>query len=158
MKLLKVFTLLVLLMAMVDNSIGSSPFPGAEEAEEDNHDDGVDVSDDDYGSDDFVVRSSDESPGRFLLGGKGSHGLTCNKFPRVCLVNGGRRRHCCRGKCVNLMGDRNNCGKCGKKCKYGHICCRGKCANPNVSKKHCGGCNHGCGSGGFCSFGLCNYA
>ncbi|KAJ9672177.1 hypothetical protein PVL29_025707 [Vitis rotundifolia] len=154
MELLKVFALLVLiLMALVHSSIASSPL--LEEEEDD-----LDVSGDDQEDfgDDFVLRSSDDSHGRFMLGRKNSLVLTCNKFPRICLLNGGPRRHCCQKKCVNLLGDRLNCGKCGRKCKYGYICCRGKCVNPSVSKKHCGGCNQGCNSGGFCAFGLCNYA
>ena len=155
MELPKVFALLVLiLMALVHSSIASSPL--LEEEEDD-----LDVSGDDqedFGND-FVLRSSDDSPGRFMLGRKNSLVLlTCNKFPRICLLKGGPRRHCCQKKCVNLLGDRLNCGKCGRKCKYGYICCRGKCVNPSVSKKHCGGCNQGCDSGGFCAFGLCNYA
>lgn len=154
MKVLKVFALLVLvLMTLLRGSIASSPLLQEDEEElgDDDRDDG--------GDDDFVLEASDhDSPARFLLGRKINHGLTCNKSPRICLLSGGPRRHCCRNKCVNLLGDRRNCGKCGKKCKYSYICCRGKCVNPSMDKKHCGGCNKGCLNGGFCAFGLCNYA
>ncbi|PON62714.1 Stigma-specific protein [Parasponia andersonii] len=83
---------------------------------------------------------------------------TCKKFPRICHAKGSPGPSCCKKKCVDLLRDRHNCGKCGKKCKYNRICCNGKCVNPSFNKKHCGGCNNRCSNGGLCAFGLCNYA
>ncbi|EXB63291.1 hypothetical protein L484_000953 [Morus notabilis] len=84
--------------------------------------------------------------------------LTCNRFPRICRAKGSPGPSCCKKKCVNLLRDRHNCGKCGKKCKYSQICCNGKCVNPSFNKRHCGGCNNRCSSGGLCAFGLCSYS
>ncbi|PON91929.1 Stigma-specific protein [Trema orientale] len=83
---------------------------------------------------------------------------TCKKFPRICLSKGSPGPSCCKKKCVDLMRDRHNCGKCGKKCKYNQLCCNGKCVNPSFNKSHCGGCNKRCSNGGLCAFGLCSYA
>ncbi|OVA03411.1 Stigma-specific protein Stig1 [Macleaya cordata] len=82
----------------------------------------------------------------------------CNKFPMICQAKGSPGPHCCKKKCVNVLKDRQNCGLCGKKCKYTEICCRGKCVNPSFDKRHCGGCSNRCNGDGFCAFGLCNYA
>lgn len=84
--------------------------------------------------------------------------LTCNKFPRLCYAKGSPGPHCCKKKCVNVLTDKLNCGKCGNKCKYSEVCCKGKCVNPSFNRSHCGGCNNRCKNGGFCAFGLCNYA
>lgn len=83
---------------------------------------------------------------------------TCNKFPRICYAKGSPGPHCCKKKCVNVLTDKLNCGKCGNKCKYSEVCCKGKCVNPSFNRSHCGGCNNRCKNGGFCAFGLCNYA
>ncbi|KAL4271191.1 hypothetical protein GQ457_13G002060 [Hibiscus cannabinus] len=96
--------------------------------------------------------------GRLLLQKKRSHRATCNKFPGICRAKGSPGPQCCKKKCVNVLRDRQNCGKCGKKCKYNETCCKGKCVNPSFNTKHCGGCNNRCGNGEFCVFGLCNYA
>ncbi|KAJ1428716.1 Stigma-specific protein Stig1 [Sesbania bispinosa] len=50
--------------------------------------------------------------------------MTCDKYPRVCRVKGSEGPDCCRKKCVNVSTDRNNCGRCGKRCKYSQICCK----------------------------------
>ncbi|GMN36509.1 hypothetical protein TIFTF001_042460 [Ficus carica] len=84
--------------------------------------------------------------------------LTCNRLPRICRAKGSPGPTCCKKKCVNVMRDRHNCGKCGKKCKYNKICCNGKCINPSFHKRHCGGCNNRCKNGGLCAFGLCSYS
>lgn len=100
----------------------------------------------------------DETEGRSLLQKKRTRRLTCNKFPRICHARGSPGPQCCKKKCVNILMDRLNCGKCGKKCKYNEICCKGKCVNPSFNRKHCGGCNNRCSNGELCVFGLCNYA
>ena len=100
----------------------------------------------------------DEVEGRSLLQKKQIRSVTCNKFPMICQARGSPGPHCCKKKCVNVLTDRLNCGKCGKKCKYNEICCGGKCVNPSFNRKHCGGCNSKCSNGELCVFGLCNYA
>ncbi|KAK4752697.1 hypothetical protein SAY87_021495 [Trapa incisa] len=88
----------------------------------------------------------------------------CRRFLGGCRsARSGRRRggpwlRCCRGRCVDLIVNRYNCGACGRKCKYGEICCGGKCVNPLANSRHCGGCFKGCAVGNGCAFGFCNYA
>ncbi|KAF1882023.1 hypothetical protein Lal_00038666 [Lupinus albus] len=53
----------------------------------------------------------------------GGH-MSCDKNPRVCRIKGSEGHDCCRKKCVNVSTDRNNCGECGKKCKYLETCCK----------------------------------
>ncbi|KAK7359806.1 hypothetical protein VNO77_01771 [Canavalia gladiata] len=100
-----------------------------------------------------------------LRGAKSFHGhkygrevMTCNKYPRVCRVKGSQGPDCCGKKCVNVSTDRNNCGRCGKRCKYSQMCCRGKCVNPMFDKHHCGGCGNRCNKGNSCVYGMCSYA
>ncbi|KAL4269547.1 hypothetical protein GQ457_01G006510 [Hibiscus cannabinus] len=95
---------------------------------------------------------------RRTLQKKRTHRVTCKKFPEICHARGSPGPQCCKKKCVDILKDRQNCGKCGKKCKYNEICCKGKCVNPSFNAKHCGGCNNRCGNGEFCVLGLCNYA
>ncbi|XVE50699.1 hypothetical protein DITRI_Ditri01bG0184300 [Diplodiscus trichospermus] len=99
-----------------------------------------------------------EAEGRSLLQKKRNFRITCNKFPKICHARGSPGPQCCKKKYVNILRDRLNCGKCGKKCKYNETCCKGKCVNPSFNRKHCGGCNNRCNNGGLCVFGLCNYA
>ena len=105
-----------------------------------------------------LFTSEENTEGRSLLQKKRNRRLTCKKFPRICRAKGSPGPQCCTKKCVNILTDRHNCGKCGKKCKYNQICCKGKCVNPSFNPKHCGGCNNRCSKGGLCVFGLCDYA
>ncbi|KAJ0018862.1 hypothetical protein Pint_09842 [Pistacia integerrima] len=84
--------------------------------------------------------------------------MTCNKYPIVCRGKGSPGPNCCNKQCVNVLTDKLNCGKCGKKCKYSEMCCQGACVNPSVNEKHCGKCNNKCKKGGSCVYGLCSYA
>ncbi|XP_050290443.1 stigma-specific STIG1-like protein 3 [Quercus robur] len=61
---------------------------------------------------------------RFLAQKNARVVMTCDKYPRVCHAKGSPGRDCCKKKCVNVLTDRLNCGKCGKKCKYSEICCK----------------------------------
>ncbi|XP_060193217.1 stigma-specific STIG1-like protein 1 [Lycium barbarum] len=94
--------------------------------------------------------------------GKGSFGrynmYTCNNYPRVCATKGSPGPDCCGKKCVNVMTDGFNCGRCGKKCRYSEICCEGWCVNTYFHKRHCGKCNNTCKKGSECSYGMCSYA
>ncbi|CAM8896364.1 unnamed protein product [Rhodiola kirilowii] len=113
---------------------------------------------------DFEAPTFLRGTGRLLLASHHKHGHrqrknnTCNKNPRICRAAGSPGRSCCKKKCVNLLTDKRNCGRCGKKCKYSHMCCNGKCVNPRSHEKHCGGCNNNCGSEQTCRYGMCSYA
>ncbi|KAK4588416.1 hypothetical protein RGQ29_019417 [Quercus rubra] len=95
---------------------------------------------------------------RFLAQKNARVVMTCDKYPRVCRAKGSPGRDCCKKKCVNMLTDRLNCGKCGKKCKYSEICCKGECVNPWSNKKHCGSCGNKCKKGNACVYGMCSYA
>ncbi|KAK7262134.1 hypothetical protein RJT34_29695 [Clitoria ternatea] len=84
--------------------------------------------------------------------------LTCEKYPKICHVEGSSGSDCCKNKCVNLSTDGSNCGKCGKQCSYGKICCQGKCVNPRTNEKHCGKCGNKCNANSSCIYGMCSYA
>lgn len=84
--------------------------------------------------------------------------MKCDKYPRVCRARGSPGPDCCKKRCVNVMKDRFNCGKCGRKCKYWQTCCRGRCVNVMSNEKHCGGCNNKCKKGSSCTYGMCSYA
>ncbi|KAI4295944.1 hypothetical protein L6164_035937 [Bauhinia variegata] len=84
--------------------------------------------------------------------------MTCDRYPRVCRMVGSEGPDCCHKKCVNVSRDSNNCGRCGKKCKYSQICCKGKCVNPMANKNHCEGCGSKCKKGDYCQYGMCTYA
>ncbi|KAJ9136379.1 hypothetical protein P3X46_033464 [Hevea brasiliensis] len=96
-------------------------------------------------------------PGRFLAS-KPPPAMTCDKYPRVCRAKGSAGPDCCKKQCVDVMKDKLNCGKCGKKCKYSEICCQGRCVNPSNDEKNCGKCNNRCKKGSSCVYGLCSYA
>lgn len=95
---------------------------------------------------------------RFLAQIKPRVPMTCDKYPRVCHAKGSSGPDCCKKKCVNVMTDRLNCGKCGKKCNYSELCCKGQCVNPRSNIKHCGSCGNTCKKGSLCLYGMCSYA
>ncbi|CAN4083754.1 unnamed protein product [Withania somnifera] len=84
--------------------------------------------------------------------------MTCNKNPRICRAKDSPGPFCCKKKCVNVFTDRQNCGYCGKKCRYNETCCRGQCVNTLFHKRHCGGCGNECQKGNACVYGMCSYA
>ena len=153
MKLIKLFFILMIVFAdfMICTNASLTP----------NHEQEDDSDDLDHQHDDQESSSSDqihEVKRFFWLKKQTKRRPTCKKFPQICRAKGSPGPKCCKKKCVDLLRDRHNCGKCGKKCKYNRICCNGKCVNPSFNKKHCGGCNNRCSNGGLCAFGLCNYA
>ncbi|KAI3992737.1 hypothetical protein MKX01_021698 [Papaver californicum] len=85
--------------------------------------------------------------------------LTCQNNHMICKnANNGSppgTNQCCMKKCVNILEDKNNCGRCGHKCKYPKACCKGRCVNPSHNPKHCGSCNNRCNKGAYCSVGHC---
>lgn len=154
-------TLLILLLAIIlvlHNVVSSTMTVVHVEEENQNHD--ADHYEEDQDHDPFEDQSI--GSGRLLLQKKRTSSktlrLTCDKFPRICYFKGSPGSSCCKKKCVDLLKDRMNCGKCGKTCKYNEICCNGKCVNPSFNRRHCGGCNNSCSNGEFCVLGLCNYA
>ncbi|XP_021889084.1 stigma-specific STIG1-like protein 1 [Carica papaya] len=84
--------------------------------------------------------------------------MTCNNYPKICRLKGSSGSNCCKKRCVNVLTDKLNCGKCGKKCKFSEICCKGKCVNPMFHRKNCGGCSNKCKKGSSCLYGMCSYA
>lgn len=72
--------------------------------------------------------------------------------------NGTSLLYCCKKHCRNILGDMNNCGRCGHKCRFGQRCCGGKCTYVGFNADHCGKCNKKCKSGVKCEFGYCGYA
>ncbi|KAL5804541.1 hypothetical protein ACOSQ3_031341 [Xanthoceras sorbifolium] len=83
------------------------------------------------------------------------HRSICNG---VSANNGTSLLYCCKTHCRNVLSDRNNCGRCGNKCKYGELCCQGTCTYVANNVNHCGKCNKKCPSGLKCDFGTCGYA
>ncbi|XP_062170167.1 protein GRIM REAPER-like [Alnus glutinosa] len=78
------------------------------------------------------------------------NGISANK--------GASLLRCCKKHCRNVLGDKNNCGRCGNKCKHGQRCCSGTCVNTAYNVKHCGKCNKKCKRGHKCEYGYCGYA
>ena len=66
--------------------------------------------------------------------------------------------YCCKKHCRNVLGDKNNCGICGNKCKFGESCCNGRCTNIISNVNHCGKCTKKCAPGVRCQYGTCGYA
>ena len=102
--------------------------------------------------------TSFHGPSRFLGHVTGRDVITCRRNPRLCYLKGSPGPDCCKNKCVNLLTDAFNCGRCGKKCSYKKICCVGKCVNPMTNEKHCGKCGSKCDKGSSCVYGMCSYA
>ncbi|MCD7459163.1 hypothetical protein HAX54_040232 [Datura stramonium] len=164
MNCLKIFFLLAIMMTIL--SIASSVNKLEEE---------ILVKDDDIvESFEIPLNETDESlsesimqgASRFLLAHKSPYykskiikkRMTCNKNPRICRAKGSPGPFCCKKKCVNVFADRQNCGYCGKKCRYNETCCRGQCVNTLFHKRHCGGCGNKCQKGSACVYGMCSYA
>ncbi|KAM6581983.1 hypothetical protein CsatB_008985 [Cannabis sativa] len=79
----------------------------------------------------------------------------CNGVP----ANKGKSiLYCCKRHCRNVLGDRNNCGRCGHKCKFEDRCCNGKCTKVLFNKHNCGKCGKKCKAGVACDNGYCGYA
>ncbi|CAN4078390.1 unnamed protein product [Withania somnifera] len=70
----------------------------------------------------------------------GKNIIPCRKDPKICLAKGSPGPFCCKNKCMNFLGDKENCGFCGKKCKFNEICCKGFCLNAMLGKKYAGHC------------------
>ena len=82
---------------------------------------------------------------------------------------------CCNNKCIDVTGDRSNCGACGHVCGDGDGCVGGACLCAGMSAcagaqsccgqsgckslmddtQNCGVCGHACGDGETCTAGQC---
>lgn len=91
---------------------------------------------------------------------KGAHcdAISHNICNGIRATKGKALLYCCKKHCRNVLGDKNNCGSCGKKCKQGERCCDGKCAHISSNVNHCGKCNKKCAHGVKCEYGYCGYA
>ncbi|XP_010260215.1 PREDICTED: protein GRIM REAPER-like [Nelumbo nucifera] len=76
----------------------------------------------------------------------------------VSVNNGTGLLQCCKTHCRNVLGDRNNCGRCGHKCGFAELCCHGSCTNAAYNASNCGKCGNKCLPGVKCEFGACGYA
>ncbi|KAJ9182913.1 hypothetical protein P3X46_006846 [Hevea brasiliensis] len=90
-------------------------------------------------------------------------GTDCNHIARnicngVSANSGTSLLQCCKTHCRNVLGDENNCGQCGNKCRFGELCCNGSCVNVAYNAYHCGKCNNKCAPGTPCNYGSCGYA
>ncbi|MFO0631175.1 MAG: hypothetical protein U0325_36890, partial [Polyangiales bacterium] len=76
----------------------------------------------------------------------------------------------CRGNCVDLASDANNCGRCGNACGAGNVCisglctvdcaegqtrCGAACVDLMTAQSNCGACGAACPGGTVCSGGAC---
>lgn len=107
--------------------------------------------------------SYDNSRGKSLYVKKIKKGTSCDaKKYNICngvpANNGTSMLYCCKKHCRNVLGDMNNCGVCGKKCKFGQRCCGGVCTDVVYNPMHCGKCNKACLPGVPCDYGYCGYA
>ena len=48
---------------------------------------------------------------------------TCEVYPKLYCGKNSQGPNCYNKQCVNLMTNKLNCGKCGKKCNYFEMCC-----------------------------------
>lgn len=90
-------------------------------------------------------------------------GTTCSQSNTdvcngVSANNGTSLLFCCKTHCRNVLGDRNNCGQCGRKCAFGQRCCGGTCTNVLNNTTNCGKCKKRCSLGVKCENGICGYA
>ncbi|XP_027172273.1 protein GRIM REAPER [Coffea eugenioides] len=98
---------------------------------------------------------------RFLASVK--KGSSCNsqkknKCNGVWANGGTSLLYCCKNHCRNVLGDANNCGRCGSKCKLNEKCCGGRCINVMYDRYNCGKCGGRCKKGLKCGHGYCGYA
>jgi hypothetical protein len=100
------------------------------------------------------TKSCDTRKGYFCQSGKCRKRVTpiaaCSKKKKCKGEN-----KCCKGKCLNLEDDSQNCGKCGLKCAFGSACCQGQCRKLKTDGKNCGNCGRKCGKGNMCCNGQC---
>ncbi|KAL4204874.1 hypothetical protein AMTRI_Chr01g134390 [Amborella trichopoda] len=115
----------------------------------------------DEGMDDHFLSLNQRAGSRFLAD-KIKKGTKCDLSNNVCpglsLSNGSVLLECCKKHCRNVLSDRNNCGTCLSKCKFGELCCHGVCTNIAYNVDNCGKCGLKCKPGVRCEYGSCGYA
>ncbi|KAJ8510197.1 hypothetical protein OPV22_000631 [Ensete ventricosum] len=73
---------------------------------------------------------------------------TCDEVPGMCRgAWGSPGQDCCGRLCVNLRMDFFNCGRCGRRCRFGEMCCGGGCVNVFYDPNNCGFCGNRCKPG-----------
>ncbi|KAL3638416.1 hypothetical protein CASFOL_017787 [Castilleja foliolosa] len=115
---------------------------------------------------DSVLTNNSVRKSRFLASAvkKIKKGMKCDAKtnPYVCngvsADKGASLLYCCKKHCRNVLGDRNNCGRCGQKCRLNERCCGGVCKDVSRNKTNCGKCNKKCRNGVKCEYGYCGYA
>ncbi|KDP20237.1 hypothetical protein JCGZ_08636 [Jatropha curcas] len=103
-------------------------------------------------------RSRSSFLARVIRKGTRCNALSSNICNGVYANNGTSLLYCCKSHCRNVLGDQNNCGECGSKCKFGERCCHGSCISVAYDANNCGGCNKKCPPGVPCNYGVCGYA
>ncbi|XP_073295987.1 protein GRIM REAPER [Primulina huaijiensis] len=136
-------------------------FPSVSSLEDEENDDEEYVLDSPFVGNQLSTRS------RFLIASSIKvlkKGASCNAKTKPNVCNGVSANkgtgllYCCKKHCRNVLGDRNNCGVCGRKCQQWQRCCGGVCTNVMTNKNNCGKCNKKCSRGITCDYGVCGYA
>ncbi|XP_008795209.2 protein GRIM REAPER-like [Phoenix dactylifera] len=111
---------------------------------------------------DHFLGLNSRSGGRFLAEnvkkGEQCDPVTNNICSGTGAKDGTQLLDCCKNHCRDVLGDRNNCGICGNKCKFGQLCCSGKCTAVAYDVENCGKCGKVCNPGVRCEYGSCGYA
>ncbi|EXB42551.1 hypothetical protein L484_011322 [Morus notabilis] len=100
----------------------------------------------------------------WFLAGVAKKGMRCDPYSKRNICNGVPANkgsgllYCCKAHCRNVLGDGNNCGRCGQKCRLGEHCCNGICTNVLWNASNCGKCGKKCKGGVRCENGYCGYA
>lgn len=153
----KLTTILSLTFLLVLQACNSSPMASTL-ADNIDHQDEEEI--EEYVLDDPVpnLRSRSRFLGSVIKKGTHCNAMKYNVCNGVWANKGKSLLHCCKSHCRNVLGDKNNCGRCGNKCKFGERCCNGSCTNVLSNANHCGKCDRKCKAGVGCQYGFCGYA
>jgi hypothetical protein len=99
--------------------------------------------------------------------GKPPYANNCVGIDCMC-ADAGANKSYCRGECVSLQDDLQNCGACGETCGEYQTCVRGACTCPTgelwcdarctqvaSDYQNCGGCGKRCENDELCAAGSC---
>ncbi|XP_050219647.1 protein GRIM REAPER [Mercurialis annua] len=106
----------------------------------------------------FITRSRFLASVSVIRKGRSCNATSNNICNGVSANKGTSLLYCCKKHCRNVLGDKNNCGRCGNKCKFGEFCCNKSCVSVSSNVDHCGKCNRKCVNGVPCNYGSCGYA
>ncbi|MQM15546.1 hypothetical protein Taro_048493 [Colocasia esculenta] len=104
------------------------------------------------------LRTSPRFPPEKVKRGDSCDAATNNICPGVSVRNGTQLLQCCKTHCRDVLGDRNNCGRCGNRCGFGQLCCGGACTAVAYDENNCGKCGTTCTDEQKCVYGMCGYA